>query len=147
MFTHSGGTDVKVADSRVSVRVGTDVEAIADVESALARFGARYARRLFTPHEISSCGGLGPQAAPGLAARFAAKEAMIKVLRPTEVIPRWRSIEVRRHTGGWTDIALSDEAADLARMGGISDIAVSLSHGAGVGTATVVALTGSPDSK
>lgn len=126
------------------VRVGTDVESIADVADALARFGSRYTRRLFTEHEIVSCGGLNPQAAPGLAARFAAKEAVLKVLRPTGLVPRWRSIEVRKQLGGWVEIELSDEAAYLARKSGINELSVSLSHGAGIGTATVVAVLENP---
>ena len=35
------------------------------------------------------------------AARFAAKEATIKVLRPVGHQPDWRSVEVRRDAGGW----------------------------------------------
>jgi holo-[acyl-carrier protein] synthase len=120
--------------------VGTDVESIADVEAAITRFGARYTTRLFTQHEIDSCGGTNRQAAPGLTARFAAKEAVLKVLRPTDTVPPWRSIEVRKQPGGWVEIELSDEAAQLARASGINELSVSLSHGAGVGTATVVAL-------
>jgi holo-[acyl-carrier protein] synthase len=122
----------------MDVRVGTDVEAIADVAAALERWGDRYARRLFTVAERAECG----DAAPRLAARFAAKEAAIKVLAPDEnMIPRWRSIEVRTAANGAPSLTLYDEAADLARKRRLGPISVSLSHGAGIGTATVVALT------
>lgn len=120
----------------MDVRVGTDVEAIADVAAALDRWGARYTRRLFTDVEIAEC----HDAAPRLAARFAAKEATIKLLSPDDVVPQWRSIEVRTASSGAPTVVLHDEAADLARQRGIGPISVSLSHGAGVGTATVVAL-------
>lgn len=120
--------------------VGTDIQSIEEVADSIVRFGSRYATRLFTDHEIDSCGGVNTSAAPGLTARFAAKEATMKVLRPTERIPRWRSIEVCRQPGGWVEIALHAEAAELARERRISDMSVSLSHGGDVGTATVVAV-------
>jgi holo-[acyl-carrier protein] synthase len=123
----------------VSLRVGTDVQSIDEVAQSIARFGARYTGRLFTHHEMDCCTGTPDQQAAGLSARFAAKEAMIKVLRPTDVIPRWKSIEVRRQPGGWCDLELYEEAAALARNAGLRDFAVSLSHGAGIGTATVIA--------
>jgi holo-[acyl-carrier protein] synthase len=119
--------------------VGTDIQPVSEVADAISRFGDRYLVRLFTEHEIASCGGRQQSAAAGLTARFAAKEATIKVLRPTDLIPRWRSIEVRKQSGGWVEIALYDEAAALASQRGISDMTVSLSHAGDMGTATVVA--------
>jgi phosphopantetheinyl transferase (holo-ACP synthase) len=56
------------------------------------------------------------------------------------VVPRWRSIEVRTSPNGAPSLVLHDEAAELARQRRIGSMSVSLSHGAGVGTATVVAL-------
>src|SRR5215471_766351 len=120
----------------LDVRVGTDVEAIAEVADAIDRWGRRYTRRLFTEAERAECG----DAAPRLTARFAAKEAAIKLLAPDDVEPPWQSIEVRTSPSGAPSLVLHDEAADLARQRGIGPISVSLSHGAGVGTATVVAL-------
>src|SRR5882724_396454 len=120
----------------MDVRVGTDVEAIADVAAAMDRWGERYARRLFTDLERADCGG----SAPRLTARFAAKEATMKLLTPDAVVPRWRSIEVRTTASGAPLVVLHDEAAELARRRRLGPISVSLSHGAGIGTATVVAL-------
>jgi holo-[acyl-carrier protein] synthase len=127
--------------SGTRVRVGTDVESIDEVADAVRRFGTRYLSRVYTDHEVASAGGTGPDASPGLTARFAAKEATLKVLRPGGArIPTWRSIEVHRHPDGWCEIRLTDEAAALARQAGLGELAVSLSHGAGVGMATVVGL-------
>jgi holo-[acyl-carrier protein] synthase len=120
--------------------VGTDVQAIDEVRASLARFGARYAERVYTAGEIAAAGGLDAgDPAPGLAARFAAKEATIKVLRPTAARPDWRSIEVVRREGGWCELELTGAASQLAREQGIVELALSLSHGAGVGMASVVA--------
>lgn len=124
-----------------NIRIGTDVQSIAEVEASIALFGHRYIRRIFTDHEVAACGGITTLAAPGLAARFAAKEATIKLLRPTDVVPGWRSIELRKRHDGAVDVCLHDEAADMAREARLGELSVSLSHGAGVGMATVVALT------
>jgi len=122
------------------VRVGTDVESVEEIESSLRQFGSRYTSRVFTDHELESCGGLDGNAGPGLAARFAAKEATIKMLAPEVGAPPWRSIEVRRRPGGWCDLILCDEAEELAVRQGLQQCSLSMSHGAGVGLATVVAL-------
>ena len=121
--------------------VGIDVESIAEVADALARHGSRYTDRLFTAAEVAASGGLVPAAAPSLTVRFAAKEAVLKLLRPDAVVPGWRSIEVCTAEDGTPSIRLHGDAADLAERRRIGSISVSLSHGAGIGTATVVAMT------
>ena len=77
----------------------------------MARFGDRYVGRVYTAHEVSCCQGTPPVVAAGLAARFAAKEATIKVLRPAGSNPPWRSIEIRRDPSGWCSVNLTDGAA------------------------------------
>jgi holo-[acyl-carrier protein] synthase len=124
------------------VRVGIDAQAIEEVVEALRSHGDAYRRRVFTDHEVESCGGWGaaPElAAPGLAARFAAKESVIKVLRPTADVPTWREIEIVRSPGGWCDVALAGTAARLATEAGLTELEVSLSHTEGVAVAAVVA--------
>ena len=92
------------------VRVGIDLVVVADVAESLERLGQRYLQRVFTPHELSCCrvrpasDGQYGYSAEALAARFAAKEATVKVLRPVGTRPEWRSIEVRRAGGGWCEI-------------------------------------------
>jgi holo-[acyl-carrier protein] synthase len=122
-----------------ALRVGTDVQSVTDVAASLERYGDRYTRRLFTDHELETC-GRALEAAPRLAARFAAKEAVIKLLGPTHLVPAWRSIEVRTAADGAPSIALHGEAAELAHERGVGPVAVSLSHGAGIGMATAVSL-------
>jgi holo-[acyl-carrier protein] synthase len=116
------------------------------VAESLERFGARYLERVFTPHEIECCSRADARTrsrAPGysvesLAARFAAKEATLKVLRPVGWRPDWRSIEVRRTSGGWCEIHLSGRAATLAADAGIDELEVSLTHESMVAVAVVV---------
>jgi holo-[acyl-carrier protein] synthase len=127
-------------ESAKFVRVGLDLVRVEDVRRSLEEFGGRYLARLFTPHEQRCCPGVAALAAPGLAARFAAKEATIKVLRVSEAQPDWLSMEVRRHESGWCEMRLSEEAARLAEDAGIKDMAVSLSHEGGMAAAVVIAM-------
>ena len=122
------------------LRVGTDLVAVAQVADSVARFGPRYVGRVYTDHEVSSCRGTPEVMAAGLAARFAAKEATIKVLRPEGHQPDWRSIEIRRDPAGWCDIELHGSAAAMAAAQGISRLAVSVTHEAGMAAAVVVAV-------
>jgi holo-[acyl-carrier protein] synthase len=128
-----------------TLRVGMDLVSVEEVAASVDHFGDRYVTRLFTPHEIETCRtaddvavGRDAYAVESLAARFAAKEAVVKVLRPVEVQPDWRSIEIHRMTGGWCEIRLSGQAAELAADAGIGELTVSLSHEASVAGAVVV---------
>jgi len=134
------------AETSDQLRVGLDLVDVGEVAASVARFGDRYVRRVFTAHEINCCrrpgrsvDGHSPYAMESLAARFAAKEAVVKVLRPIDERPDWRSIEVHRRPGGWCEIRLSGRAAELAVEAGIDQISVSLSHEASAAAAVVVA--------
>jgi holo-[acyl-carrier protein] synthase len=132
--------EMTLMSSGTSIRVGADMAAVPHVAASIARFGDRYLSYVFTEHEIASCEGPPAVAAAGLAARFAAKEATIKVLRPTGHKPNWRSIEVRRNPGGWCSLSLSGHAAILADEAGIGEMEVSLTHDEDVAAAVVIAL-------
>jgi holo-[acyl-carrier protein] synthase len=136
-----GGTEEEFtsATSDMRVLVGIDIQSIEEVELSIQEYGARYTRRIFTDQELETCGENPATAASGLAARFAAKEAMIKVLDPDELIPGWKAIEVRRSSSGHPEIVLRGDAAVLARRRGVQQISLSLSHSGGVATAAVVA--------
>jgi holo-[acyl-carrier protein] synthase len=126
-------------DERGSIRVGADLTCVSDVAASVARFGDRYLRRLFTEHELASSTGAPEVAAAKLAARFAAKEATIKVLRPAGAQPDWRSIEVRRDASGACHLHLTGTAAAMAEAAGITGLAVSLTHERDLAAAVVVA--------
>ena len=128
--------------ARSGIRVGVDVASIRQVGESLEHFGDRYLRRLFSDHELSSCATKSTISVASLAARFAAKEALIKVLRPSDRQPPWRSIEVRRRPGGWCSLELSGYAQDLAEQAGITELSTSLSHEGDMAVAVVVATVG-----
>lgn len=121
----------------MALRIGIDTVEVAAVEAALAAHGDRYLQRVYTRREVADCGG----SAERLAARFAAKEATMKVLRAGAGGVPWPAVEVRRHPSGHTDLELSGAAAALASAAGLEELAVSLTHEAGLASAVVVAQT------
>jgi holo-[acyl-carrier protein] synthase len=123
------------------VRVGIDLVKISSIARSLERHGERFTRKLFTESEIAYCSKDERLAAQRFAARFAAKEATVKVLRPGGRWVRWRDIEVRRDASGWCDIVLHARAEQLARAAGLRALALSMSHQADFATAIVVAQT------
>jgi holo-[acyl-carrier protein] synthase len=123
-----------------SLRVGVDLVRIADVSTSMVRFGDRYAERVFTDTERAYCVADEARTAERFAARFAAKEAALKVLRPSAQDGiSWRSIEVRQLPEGACEITLHDAALALARRAGVSELTVSMSHEGEYAVATVVA--------
>ncbi len=117
-----------------TLAVGVDVVDVPRFTLALRR-RPRLIERLFTEQERRDC-----QERPDrLAARFAAKEAVLKALGSGLGAASFQSIEVRREPSGAPRIVLHDEARDLATSLGIAQLHVSLSHTPTTATAFVVA--------
>jgi holo-[acyl-carrier protein] synthase len=121
------------------VRVGIDLLEVQEVEDSVRTHADRYLERVFTPGELADCRTDSGVDAERLAARFAAKEATIKVLRPGDVAVPWTSIEVERAPSGSVVLRLDGEAASLAAAAGVGDLALSFSHERGLAAAVVVA--------
>jgi holo-[acyl-carrier protein] synthase len=117
-------------------RTGCDLQRIDDVSDAIRDFGERYLDRVYTPAEQATYRTGGPAS---LAARFAAKEAVLKVIGTADgVDPRSGAIT---HHGGRPVVRLSGLAATLAQEAGLGPIDVSLSHSGDHALAVAVALT------
>ena len=119
-------------------RVGVDLVDVAEVMASLDQFGERFEARVFTAHERAQCEGTAESRAASLAARFAAKEATVKVLEPDGVRPDWRSIEIHRLDSGACRLRMAGRARSLAQRSGLHDWAVSLTHHGGLAAAVVV---------
>ncbi len=119
--------------------VGTDLIEIDRIADLLRERGDRFAERLFTDAERAYCASQERQAA-SMAARFCAKEAVMKCLGTgwTDGIT-FRSIEVVRETSGAVGIALHGRAAEVGSARGIRRIHLSLSHDNGRAMAFAVA--------
>ena len=122
-----------------AVRIGADLIHTSIVRDSIDRFGSRYLERIYTPAEIEYCQRSEPEKVRRFAARFAAKEATLKVLRPDRHWLDWRSIEVIKMPGGWCEIELHGAAALLAESAGVTALSVSLSHEDAYALATVAA--------
>jgi holo-[acyl-carrier protein] synthase len=93
--------------------IGVDIVKVDRIEKAVARWGYRFLKRIFTAAEIERC---QKRARPAqcLALRFAAKEAFAKALGlGMRKGLRWRDIEVVHDNFGKPDILLHNQAQRL----------------------------------
>ena len=118
--------------------VGTDVVEIARIESALARFGERFARRILSESEFSRFKDHRLPAAY-LAKRFAAKEAFAKALGTGIHAPaNWHGVWVENLRSGKPVLGFSKPLHALLKQKKILQAHVSLSDERGVAFATVI---------
>lgn len=112
------------------VGIGVDVVDVPRFAATLART-PRLLPRLFAPAERV----LKPRS---LAARYAAKEALIKALGGSDGV-HWTDIEVASEPSGRPVFALLGETAATVAERGITALHLSMSHDAGLATAYVIA--------
>jgi holo-[acyl-carrier protein] synthase len=117
--------------------VGIDQVEIARFREVLARTPS-VARRVFTPGELAAVEGRADPV-PGLAARFAAKEAVMKALGAGLGALGLTEIEVTGRAGEQPGLLLRGRAATRARDRGVSIWAVSLTHTRSTAAAVAVA--------
>ena len=103
--------------------IGIDIIEIDRIESVLARFGSRFTSKIFTEYECVYCDA-GARPAERYAARFAAKEAIAKVVKNGPSGWWWRQIEIQREGSGAPKVVLSGELRAMYPH----EIAVSFSH-------------------
>ena len=120
--------------------VGVDIVEIGRITHAVERWGQRFLQRIYTGGELQYCRGRSPQ----LAARFAAKEAVMKALGTGRRGVDWRDIEVVRRRGDAPTIQLQGRALKVAQRLSVNQIAVSLSHSREYAIASVVMESGEP---
>ncbi len=107
---------------------GVDIVAVERLARAVDRHGERLLTRLFTPAEIAYCESSEPHRAARYAARFAAKEALLKALGIGLRQVRWTDAEVVRDDLGRPSLRLSHRLAEIAAERGATRIHLSLSH-------------------
>jgi holo-[acyl-carrier protein] synthase len=118
--------------------IGTDIVAIERFQRFLESGNSGVLDRLFTASERSRCESR-KDAASGLAARFAAKEAFLKALGTglRDGIS-WLDMEVINNDLGKPLLTLSGKAAEFFQNNGLVTIHLSLSHDGGNAVAMVV---------
>ena len=126
------------------MRVGIDLVLVPDVERSLAAHSERYLQRVYTPGEIAASAAEDGAVVPSrLAARFAAKEAVVKALRPPDGVS-YQDIEVVRGSDGAPEMALSGSVARWARQCGLESSSVSLTHEGDYASAVYLAMLTEP---
>ncbi|MBT2501921.1 holo-ACP synthase [Curtobacterium sp. ISL-83] len=116
------------------IGIGVDVVDLERFERVLTRTPAMRAR-LFTEAEQQRDGEPRPTAS--LAARFAAKEALIKAFGSSAGL-RWRDLEVVADDQRNPSLTLHQGARHVADARGVTAVHLSLSHDGGIATAFVV---------
>ena len=107
-----------------TTELGIDIIRVDRIRLALERFGPRFTRRILTDHERAYV----RDRPENLAGRWAAKEAVSKVLGLGVRGVGWREIEIVRLPTGQPSVQLHDRALRRADQLGIGRIAVSISH-------------------
>jgi len=107
-----------------TTELGVDIVKVARITAAIERFGQRFADRVLTPREQRYV----RQRPETFAGRWAAKEAVSKVLGLGVRGVGWRDIEVERLPTGQPSIVLHGRAAERAGQLGMGRIAVSITH-------------------
>lgn len=106
--------------------VGCDLCSISRMERATARSG--FCERVFLPGEREYCAARGGQKFASLAARFAAKEAVLKALGTGLRYGSFQDIEIVQDELGKPEVRLYGTFAELAKSKSVTKIEVSLSH-------------------
>jgi holo-[acyl-carrier protein] synthase len=107
-----------------TTELGIDIIKVERIANALRRFGDRFPRRVLTEAEQRYV----RNRPPNFAGRWAAKEAVSKVLGLGVRGVGWRDIEIARLPTGQPAVRLHGRARVRAEQLGMGRIAVSISH-------------------
>jgi holo-[acyl-carrier protein] synthase len=123
-FPEVGGGAPRRHPPEGTTELGIDIIRVDRIRAALARFGARFSDRVLTPAERRYVRDR-PETFAG---RWAAKEAVSKVLGLGVRGIGWRDIEIERLPTGQPAVRLHGRAAARAEQLGMERIAVSITH-------------------
>jgi holo-[acyl-carrier protein] synthase len=133
---------VRVRERAVrQIRVGVDIVGV-DRVARLVADNAEILDTLFTAREQSYCAGKRRRL-DHLAARFAAKEAVLKAFGTgLGQRMRWTDVEIVNQVNGRPEVSLHGEVKAFAARRGLTDLDVSMSHTGGLAIAHAVAVWG-----
>ena len=124
---------------------GIDLVPTDRIARMLERHGETFRLRCFTPGERADCERNPKRRAEHYAARFAAKEAVLKALGTgwSQGIT-WQDVAVTRDAQGRPGVALTGRAAEFAAAQGIDHWLLSLSHVEAYAIASAIAVGREP---
>ena len=120
----------------MELAVGLDVVLISRVRKVLERHPERFLRRVYTPEEVAFCRGRVHE----LAARFAAKEAVMKALGTGARGLAWREIEILPNRRGKPLVYLHGDAKKRGETIGLQGVDISLTHEGDLAIAAVAGM-------
>ena len=120
--------------------IGVDLIDIDRIVAVLDRFPDRFRTRVLTDHEQRYCG----RKVERIAGRWAAKEAISKVLGLGVRGVGWREIEILPNRAGAPQVLLHARAARRAAVFGLEEGTVSISHERRMAVAVAVAHLATP---
>ena len=131
-------TSARPRGLRAPIGCGVDVVELSRFRQAMARGGAAFLRRIFTPQETAYARARHKTSLLHLAGRFAAKEAVIKALSQIDPrhVPTMSQVEVRNDRLGRPHVVLHDRGRRVRRI----QIHISLSHVDTVAVASAIAI-------
>lgn len=128
----------------VRIRVGVDLVGV-DRMARLVRESQGLLDELFSPREQAYCLSKEGTRDRHLAARFAAKEAVLKAFGTgLATRMRWTDVEIVKERSGKPVVRLHGEVAALASERGLADLDVSVAHSEGLAVAHAVAVWARP---
>jgi holo-[acyl-carrier protein] synthase len=116
--------------------IGVDIIEINRVEAVITRWGKTFLERVFTPQELKSFSSTS-----SLAARFAAKEAVLKAIGACDKGISWQDIEILAESSGKPLVKLTGKAKLQADASAIEKFNISLSHSRDYAVAFVIGET------
>ncbi|MFH0763470.1 MAG: holo-ACP synthase [Candidatus Omnitrophota bacterium] len=119
---------------------GVDIVEVFRMRDAIKKWDENFLGKIFTMREIkySNSRRFSHQ---HFAARFAAKEAVIKAFGEPRRHPiKWTDIEVLNDREGKPVIEFHDDALKLKKMKKVSDVVVSMAHSKNYAVANVILL-------
>jgi holo-[acyl-carrier protein] synthase len=120
---------------------GIDIVETSRIRQLVERHGAHFLDRCFTPAEQGYCGRNPKRYYEHLAGRFAAKEAVLKVLGTGwRGKIAWTDIEILPEPSGQPRLTLTGECSRIADELGIRQWHVSISHIETHATASAIGL-------
>ncbi len=126
---------------------GIDLVDFPRIEEMLKQHGGRFLNKVFTTAE-QAYAQANKSGTEKLAGRFAAKEAVLKLLGTGwRGKIAWTDIEIVNNPSGQPEVALCGEVKKIADKLGIKHISVSITHTANFAIASAVALVNSHEIK
>ena len=120
--------------------VGTDIIEVSRIKKLIKEKGDKFLNRIYTQEEIDYCESKGPNKYQHYAGRFAAKEAVFKVLNGETVSGNsliFKNIEILNKNDGTPYVNILDDImVDCLDM----DVDVSISHIKKYATATAISV-------